>query len=278
LIAGRYVASDKTESEKRPTNNEGSKFLVAAFDFDSTIIKTISKARFSRDANDWCWWHGSVPGKLKELHAKGYSLVIMSNQSGISLRLPANAPKVIKGDRLTQFKQKAAAVFNNLNLPIRIYAATEKDQFRKPASGMWEEFLKDHSLVATDIDLKNSIFVGDAGGRKGDFACSDRNFSTNIGIEYKTPEEFFLDQLPQPYSRSFEPLDYLVDRTAEADNPVFKVSKSKEIALFVGTPGAGKSTFFHNYLQPLAYVRINQDILKTVRLHFRRTDLNALLT
>jgi bifunctional polynucleotide phosphatase/kinase len=275
-VAGRYVASDKSEEEKPASNGPG-KTRVAAFDFDSTIIKTISKAKFSRDANDWCWWHGSVPGKLKELHSNGYRLVIMSNQSGISLRLPANAPKVIKDDRLTQFKKKAAAVFNNLNLPISVYAATERDRFRKPNSGMWGEFLKDHGLVPVDVDLKNSIFVGDAGGRKGDFACSDRNFATNVGIEFKTPEEFFLDQPSQPYSRSFEPSKYIVDLVPETNTPVFKPSKGKEIILFVGTPGAGKSTFYHRYLEPLGYVRINQDILKSVSV-IDRSNLDGLVT
>jgi bifunctional polynucleotide phosphatase/kinase len=179
LIVGRYVTSDEDRAEDRPEkqskNSSESKVKVAVFDFDSTIIKTISKLKFAKDANDWCWWHGTVPGKLKELHSKGYVLVIMSNQNGISLRPPANAPKITKGgDRFTQFKQKAAAVFNNLNLPISIYAATERDRFRKPALGMWFEFVRDHKLEELAVDLGSSIFVGDAGGRKGDFSCSDR--------------------------------------------------------------------------------------------------------
>jgi bifunctional polynucleotide phosphatase/kinase len=179
LIVGRYVSSDKDTAESKRQEKlddpSGNRVKVAVFDFDSTLIKTISKLKFAKDANDWCWWHGTVPGKLKDLHSKGFILVIMSNQNGISLRPPANAPKVTKaGDRFTQFKQKAAAVFNNLNLPISIYAATERDRFRKPALGMWLEFLKDQSLDDSAVDLKSSMFVGDAGGRKGDFSCSDR--------------------------------------------------------------------------------------------------------
>lgn len=36
-----------------------------------------------------------------------------------------------------------------------------------------------------------------------------RNFATNVGMEFKTPEEFFLQQAAQPFSRDFEPRDYL---------------------------------------------------------------------
>jgi bifunctional polynucleotide phosphatase/kinase len=167
----------------KPAGGKKSK-KVAAFDFDSTIISTVSKAKFAKDANDWCWWHGSVPGKLKVLHDEGYTLVILSNQNGISLRNVAGGPKIIKNDRFTQFKQKSAAVFNGLNLPISIYAATERDRYRKPGTGMWEEFLRDQHLTPEDIDFKASIFIGDAGGRlagtengkilKADFSCSDR--------------------------------------------------------------------------------------------------------
>lgn len=72
-------------------------------------------------------------------------------------------------------------MFNQLNIPISIYAATEKDMYRKPRTGMWSELLEDYEIrVPSDVDLENSIFVGDAGGRKAvdgkpkDFSCSDR--------------------------------------------------------------------------------------------------------
>lgn len=260
LVVGCYNLPNDATS--RDSAQPGQKTKVAAFDFDSTLIKTISRNKFAKDANDWQWWHGSVPGKLQELHREGYCLVIISNQNGISLRKPANAPKVIKNDRFSQFKQKAAAVFNNLNVPISVYAATERDRFRKPATGMWEAFLKDHALAHDDLDMDHSIFVGDAGGRKDDFSCSDRNLAANVGIPFKTPEEFFLNEEPQPYTRSFDPLNYL--NYEESGPPfLFKPFDGQEIALFVGSPGAGKSTFFHRYLEPLGYVRVNQDILRS---------------
>lgn len=51
--------------------------------------------------------------------------------------------------------------------------------------------------------------------------------------------------------------DYTVD-------PVITKTDVLEIVLLVGSPGAGKSSFYWKHLQPLGYGRVNQDILKTV--------------
>lgn len=88
-----------------------------------------------------------------------------------------------KGPRakLTTFKSKASAVLNQLDIPISIYAATEKDNYRKPRLGMWTELISDYGIHEPgDLELESSIFVGDAGGRHAangkpkDFSCSDR--------------------------------------------------------------------------------------------------------
>ena len=102
-------------------------------------------------------------------------IVVLSNQGGISL--DSKGPK----KRLITFKEKASAVLNQLDMPISIYAATEKDIYRKPRIGMWTELLDDYEVSSDDLDLEHSIFVGDAAGRHAeagktdkDFSCSDR--------------------------------------------------------------------------------------------------------
>ncbi len=48
----------------------------------------------------------------------------------------------------------------------------------------------------------------------------------------------------------------------------FSKRNRQDIVLFVGSPGAGKSTFYWRNLQGLSYMRINQDILKSVSLRY----------
>jgi bifunctional polynucleotide phosphatase/kinase len=176
LLVGRFniAAQSATQGKRR----------IAAFDFDSTLITTASGKTFSRDASDWKWWDSSVPGRLKELHTDGFLVAIISNQGGISLKPD---PKTVKSDqkRLADFKTKVTAVFNQLDFPISIYAATSRDQYRKPRTGMWNELIEDYDLEnAESIDLENSVFVGDAGGREAvaggvkDHSCVDRFVET----------------------------------------------------------------------------------------------------
>jgi bifunctional polynucleotide phosphatase/kinase len=135
---------------------------------------------------------------------------------------------------------------------------------------MWKEMCKDYGLDESNIDLTNSIFVGDAGGRKAylkggkavpkDFSCSDRNLAENIGIPFKTPEEFFLGENPRDFARDFD----LINFPFRGENEVIKFEKKneQELAIFCGPPGAGKSTFFWKHLKPLGFERVNQDLLK----------------
>lgn len=263
LLVGRY---ENASSRPRPKPVK-----VAAFDFDDTLIKTKSGNVFARGADDWQWWHATIPGKLKQLDADGYAVILVSNQSGISLRSEKGSDK----KSLSNFKEKVSAVFKALELPITVYAATERDLFRKPRTGMWEQMLKDYGLVNTaDVDRENSIFVGDAAGREGDKAakirkdhsCSDRGFASNVGIPFQTPEEYWLGEDPKPFIRSFNPAEHLgatLNTQTDADAVLFSKKNDVEIVLFCGSPGSGKSTFFWTHLASMGYERVNQDQLKT---------------
>ncbi|KAL1797383.1 hypothetical protein ACET3X_003989 [Alternaria dauci] len=263
LLVGRFNLGAQSAAQ--------GKRRIAAFDFDSTLIKTASGKTFGRDASDWKWWDDSVPGRLKELHAGGFLVAIISNQGGISLKPD---PKTIKSDqkRLADFKAKVTAVFNQLDFPISIYAATSRDQYRKPRIGMWNELLQDHNLEnAESIDLDNSVFVGDAGGREAvaggvkDHSCVDRDFAANVGIPFHTPEEYFCHEEPRPFVRAFEPVAYTAERAEGSTTALntFTPPATPEIVMFCGSPGSGKSSFYWKHLQPLGYDRVNQDILKT---------------
>ncbi|KAG9230469.1 polynucleotide kinase 3 phosphatase [Amylocarpus encephaloides] len=263
LLVGKY--SPDTDKGLIQIASETQRKKVAAFDFDSTLIQTSSGKKFASDSNDWKWWHPSVPGRLRMLHAEeGYRIVVISNQGGLSLNADSKAPK----SKVPTFKAKVSAVFNQLDMPISIYAATGKDIYRKPRSGMWSELLDDYDIHSDDLDLEHSVFVGDAGGRHAgagkpkDFSCSDRNFAGNLGLRFHTPEEFFLNEEPRPFTRTFEPSNYLSEPAAEAVASFSKMN-DQDLIIFCGSPGAGKSTFYWRNLGPIGYARVNQDILKT---------------
>lgn len=131
-----------------------------------------------------------------------YLLAVVSNQGGISLKPD---PKTIKSDqkRLTDFKGKISAVFGQLDLPVTVYAATGRDEYRKPRMGMWRELLEDYDLERVDsVDLAGSIFVGDAGGREAvagittkDHSCVDR-YAGTIRL-YATKRSYIILKLYQ---------------------------------------------------------------------------------
>jgi bifunctional polynucleotide phosphatase/kinase len=212
-------------------------------------------------------------GWLADTYVSRYLVVIFTNQGGLTLH-PDPKSKVPKSvmNRVPAFKQKCSTVLSQLGLPITVYAATGKDIYRKPRPGMWTEMKEDYGLAESDIDRENSVFVGDAGGRTAelkraaaaskDFSCSDRNLAHNIGIKYQTPEEFFLGETPRDFARDFDLGNFPFIEQGEDGGIGLEKTNDKDIILFVGPPGSGKSTFYSKYLQPLGYVRVNQDLLK----------------
>ncbi|KAF8418544.1 putative DNA 3'-phosphatase Tpp1 [Tirmania nivea] len=236
----------KYDNKTIPTYSKPRK--IAAFDLDSTLIKTCSGKVFAKSESDWTWWDPVVPTRLKELHSEG--------QGGIKLDKP--------GSKLDIFKLKVAAMLSALDIPLALYGATENDKYRKPRSGMWDEMVDDYDTDIHGVNKEESFLVGDAAGRDGDFSASDRYFAFNVGIKFHTPEEYFLGHKPKPVKDVFNPLEVAAPTTpTSAMSTKFRKINDLELVVLVGSPGAGKSTFVKRYLAPLGYERVNQDILKT---------------
>jgi bifunctional polynucleotide phosphatase/kinase len=154
---------------------------------------------------------------LEKLIDEGYTIVIFTNQFAKSKK-----EKIKKVERITTFIEK-------LNLPIYIFISTEKDSYRKPCVGMWTLFRSMHKENITSV-----FYVGDALGRPEDFSDSDKVFAENINAEIKSPEDFFgISEVPTSFQ------------------------EQKELIVFVGMPGCGKSTYYSNYLKD--HVHIEQD-------------------
>ncbi|CCC09567.1 unnamed protein product [Sordaria macrospora k-hell] len=301
LLVAKYVPEQAPAASDEAGKSTIKRRKIAAFDLDSTLITSASGKKHSHDAADWKWWHHSVPDRLRKLYnEEGYQVIIFTNQGGLVLHADpkAKTPKS-KLDRVPQFKQKCSAALSQLDIPTTLYAATGKDIFRKPRPGMWNEMKADYNFVSDSndsIDLENSIFVGDAGGRQSelvatgtttatatatakgtgkgkggggatatpkDFSCSDRNLAHNVGIKYQTPEEFFLGEEPRNFTRDFDLVKYPPAEEEGTNEVLFTKLSPQELILFVGPPGAGKSTFYWRHLKPLGYERVNQDVLKS---------------
>ncbi|KDR81406.1 hypothetical protein GALMADRAFT_239283 [Galerina marginata CBS 339.88] len=233
---------------------------VAALDLDGTIIKSEFGNKTEKGKPPtWTWWRSFIPEKLKELHDAGYAIVLVSNQG-------------IKSAALTTWKDKVPLIGQALSeVPFRIFAATGKDQYRKPMPGMWFEIERLFMEEGVHIDKSASFFVGDAAGRqypkaKGDFSSTDRKWAQNIGLTFFTPEEYFLKLPPHenyslPGFRAFALPD--LPLVTPSSSPIVPLIRKQEVVLFVGYPCLGKSTFFRRYFQPVEYLQINQDTLKT---------------
>ena len=90
--------------------------------------------------------------------------------------------------------------------------------------------------------------------------------ASNIGIDFKTPEEHFLGEEAAPFTRRFEPTHFLSDTSSDLADTVpnaFHKTALHDLVIMCGSPGCGKSTFYWQNLKPLGYERVNQDTLKT---------------
>ncbi|VDD76920.1 unnamed protein product [Mesocestoides corti] len=174
---------------------------VLALDLDGTIIVTASGKVFPKNTHDWKLFSKKAPAILQQYVEDGYLIVIVSNQAG----LEKNSAKLIG-----EFKAKVEAVVARLGVAVRGYFALKDDINRKPRTGMWQALQAANDGV--EIDKAASIYCGDAAGREAlgkvrkDHSHCDRLFAENVGIPFRTPEEFWEE--PEADCRDTYPLTF----------------------------------------------------------------------
>ena len=249
---------------------------ILAFDFDGTLSVTQSGKRFPTGPKDWRYWNACIVPTLKQCYKDGYRIAIFSNQLGISTnRCPAQTIEA----EFQDFQK-------SLEIPIDMFISTHADGYRKPSTGLWDFYLE---KLDYEPKLENCMYIGDAAGRpagsgqlsgKKDFSCSDRKFAINIGIQFKTPEEFFLKMPPAKFVLDgFDPhtlpedgklftepsLTFPPTATILTPDAIAKPDRL-EMVILVGSPASGKTTFCKKYLLPCGkYEHINRDILKDMK-------------
>ncbi|KAH9925332.1 PNK3P-domain-containing protein [Fomitopsis serialis] len=235
--------------------NPESRLKVAAFDLDGCIIQSSFPKKTKGNAvPEFQWWRPNIPKKLKEVHDSGYSVVIITNQA-------------LKSGALESWKKKVPAIAAALSdVPFRILAAVARDGYRKPMPGMWYELERIFTSDGVVIDKSSSVFVGDAAGRQGDHASTDRKWALNVELPFYTPEEYFLNLPAAPYTLpgfhvSSLPAD--LPRITPTSTPLVPPQPKQELVIFVGYPSMGKSSFYRKHFQSADYVHVNQDTLRT---------------
>lgn len=200
--------------------------LIAAFDLDWTIIRTF-KGRFPKDNDDWKFLPNRLK-TLKEYNDAGYTLVIFTNQR-------------YKGKKLETAIARINNVINDFNINginPWIFVATN-DIYRKPSNNMWVRFSVEYSKYSKDhFNREKSFYIGDAAGRPSDFSSDDILFAENSKLNFFTPEQIFI-------------------------NNTLSIPTTQTMYIFMGMPGSGKTSYFMNNLQPLGYIHVSSDILKT---------------
>lgn len=243
---------------------------IAAFDLDSTLIvpgATAGRKKAAAADSSWKWWNDAVPKKLKEL-IKTHTIVVFSNQSGLSGKKAAEQRKTLE--------RKIAEIEKALGFDdetIFFYFASGHDRYRKPSTSMWELFLRQADLGAPGVPVYgiHAFYVGDAAGRPGDHAASDVFFAHNCGIEFYTPEAYFLgDKKSKPGKTIYDTdpklfTDLIVPPTKYKKEMAKLVTLiEKPTAIFMcGPPASGKTSVAKAIVDATGATWINQDTLKT---------------
>jgi bifunctional polynucleotide phosphatase/kinase len=212
----------------------------AIFDLDSTLIVNTSGKIFFISVDDWKLGD-NVKYTLKKYNNAGYSVIIISNQTGLS-----NNEK-----RRDMFVKRLDNIICELHIPICFLASTSTNIFTKPSPALYNKVLR---------NIKNpnkAFYCGDAAGRKSDFSDSDIKFAMNAMIKFYLPEHIFGWDNSATYENI--PFTSLEFGTNEFQ---YKKMYDKELILMIGFPASGKSTISNVLCKYNNFKNVSNDIHK----------------
>jgi bifunctional polynucleotide phosphatase/kinase len=252
---------------------------LAIFDMDGTLIKTRSGKKYPENSTDWEWWDAKVIPTLQDLAARGYAIIIVTNQAGAE-------KSTIRREEILELVEN---VFQDLldvceAKHVQLYIALANDVYRKPNTTIFEKYIWPKLQTPADREDHYEIFyVGDAAGREGDFSDSDRKFAFNLHlllkfelssrspkVKFYTPEEYFLNlSVEKKTWRGFDPQAYFQLAKSKEKTVMQEIEKlahrSQLVLIMVGPPAAGKTTLSKKIMDkyPEHCKYINQDSCRT---------------
>lgn len=214
---------------------------LAMLDYDWTLVKPKQGRKFPKDADDWMWLEPNVPEVLKKYYDNGYAIYVFTNQT-----------KAWKENHIKNSLE-------SLKIPMTVVIAYDKEE-HKPSRKMFDAVMGDKKWKRED-----SFFVGDALGRAGDFADTDKLFGEAIGVTVKSPEDLFVNK----QTKVVETVTHIKSEPSKKEKEIVKPSKDIEIIVMVGFPGSGKSTLAKKFLE-FGYVVIDGDVYKTEKARMKK--------
>ena len=222
------------------------------FDLDGTLKRNEKETK--KAINNWDILYVNIENKLKEVQ-KTSNIVIVTNQYGITK---------LKDEKIKEeFCEKCILFLNKLKIEkYAIFIAYEKDTYRKPFTG-----------ISKYIQLIS--YCGDAAGRENDFSNTDYKFAINLGIEFNTPEQYFLqkkEKLHYPNYLQEKPCSTL-DNGIPKPVPLSSIEEKfhslinfinqqtqQMLIVMIGPQCSGKSTIVDNLIMHLGFVKCSNDV------------------
>lgn len=160
------------------------KYEIIFADLDGTLIDTISGETFPKGIWDMRIKF-NVLDAIKKLNPK--YILIVSNQGGIESGFVDRHDFKIKSEYIT----RAIREYCNCE-SYAMYCETndKSDPYRKPNTKMLEHLTE--TYIGDDFNYikSNSLMIGDASGKEGQFSDSDLQTAENFGIDYMDVNDF----------------------------------------------------------------------------------------
>lgn len=187
----RKVSSKKENDMVQDIDIKSKRILL--FDFDGTLVETISGGLYAKDLTDMKIKQDVVNKALDLMEQNGVKVfAIVSNQGGVEAGfvsdedIEAKIEYVLRSVHDLAVKRGIRGVLYEKRL---CYSNDEQNPMRKPNTGMIDDILmkcKDTVMRGMNFSqLKGcSLMVGDASGLPEQFSDSDKVCAENAGIDY----------------------------------------------------------------------------------------------